>query len=182
VSSAADRDALSHGYEIAPLAQGLTAPTFQLRPAVHHGRTDRRVCRHPPYRLPLVLLDSPAKTVNRPTVWKGDSRFESHFLRRRVSSQLCVFGRMAPCRADDGSNPSPFSDESGANRGVAPTDRDRRNAAANQTKGFAWYGAAAVHAEADAGKAGWVAGPARSLRPAPGSRRGDQRAVGCSAG
>ena len=28
------------------------SPTLQLRPTVHHGRPDRRVCRHSPYRSP----------------------------------------------------------------------------------------------------------------------------------
>ena len=47
------------------------SPTLQLRPAVHHGRPDRRVCRHSPYRSPPVLRDSPAKTVNRPSGFEG---------------------------------------------------------------------------------------------------------------
>ena len=70
----------------APLAQGPTdLQLCSFDPRFTTAAPDRRVCRHSPYRSPLVLRDSPAKTVNRPSVFEGGLTVEQGRQRQLVS-------------------------------------------------------------------------------------------------
>jgi hypothetical protein len=88
VSSAADRDALSHGYGIAPLAQGLT--DLQLSSSDPRFTTAALTAGfagilHTDYRLCCAFSSKDRQQTVR---LEGDYRFEAHFLQRSVMDEL----------------------------------------------------------------------------------------------